>query len=220
MKTRISRFAPIAAIVGASVFAFAPANAADMILEPAPAPAPMDVIPAEAGGWAGTYLGVQGGYNFGRAQSDVNGNVRNEGFVGGAFAGVQGQSGSIVYGAEADVGYNGSRGNNGAVATRGEVDGSVRARLGYAVNDAILLYGTAGAAAQNLRVVDVAGRDRETMLGYTVGAGADAKLTEQVFGRLEYRYTDYGTKTFDTGSGPQRVGSQDNRVMMGLGVKF
>ena len=45
------------------------------------------------------------------------------------------------------------------------------------------------------------------MLGWTAGAGVDVKMTEQVFGRVEYRYTDFGSGDFNTGSGPQSVNS-------------
>ncbi|MGO4841682.1 outer membrane protein, partial [Rhizobiaceae sp. 2RAB30] len=43
---------------------------------------------------------------------------------------------------------------------------------------------------------------------------------ENIFGRVEYRYTDFGSKDFNTGSGAQSVNSRDNRVMFGLGMKF
>ncbi len=32
---------------------------------------------------------------------------------------------------------------------------------------------------------------------YTVGAGVDYAFTNNIFGRVEYRYTDFGSKTFD-----------------------
>ena len=58
------------------------------------------------------------------------------------------------------------------------------------------------------------------MLGWTAGGGVDVKLTEQVFGRVEYRYTDFGSGDFNTGSGPQSVDSNENRVTFGVGMKF
>ena len=44
--------------------------------------------------------------------------------------------------------------------------------------------------------------DSNTMLGWTAGVGADIKITEQVFGRVEYRYTDFGSDNFGSGSAP------------------
>ena len=78
-------------------------------------------------------------------------------------------------------------------------------------------------AAERQRITDrrPATRDTNVMLGYTVGAGVDAKLTDQVFGRLEYRYTDYGSKDFDLpGVGTPSIDSSNHRVSVGLGIKF
>ncbi|TIX52502.1 MAG: porin family protein, partial [Mesorhizobium sp.] len=58
---------------------------------------------------------------------------------------------------------------------------------------------------------------RNTMLGWTAGVGTDIKITDNVFGRVEYRYTDFGDKDFD---GIGKVKSTDNRVTFGVGMKF
>ncbi|TIW30667.1 MAG: porin family protein, partial [Mesorhizobium sp.] len=47
--------------------------------------------------------------------------------------------------------------------------------------------------------------------------GTDIKITDNVFGRVEYRYTDFGDKDFD---GIGKVKSTDNRVTFGVGMKF
>jgi outer membrane immunogenic protein len=106
------------------------------------------------------------------------------------------------------------------VDSKSSLDASLRARMGVAVTDDVLVYGTAGGAAQSLKITDVAGSDRNTLVGWTAGAGIDVKMTENVFGRIEYRYTDFGSRTFNTGSGDQSVSSHDNRVTFGIGMKF
>jgi outer membrane immunogenic protein len=58
------------------------------------------------------------------------------------------------------------------------------------------------------------------MLGWTAGAGADIMVTEKIFGRVEYRYTDFGSDTFNTAGGPAEVNDKSNRVTFGLGMKF
>ena len=82
----------------------------------------------------------------------------------------------------------------------------------------VLLYATAGGAAKNLEVSGAVGTDSNTMLGWTAGAGADVKVTEQVFGRVEYRYTDFGSDTSTPAA--HEVSDKDHRVIFGLGMKF
>ena len=136
----------------------------------------------------------------------------------GGFVGYNYQAGNIVAGAEADIGYSWVKGDNGPLNSELGVEGSLRARLGYVVTPDILLYATAGGAAKNLEVSAGSASDDNTMLGWTAGAGADIKITEQVFGRVEYRYTDFGSDSF--GSTGTDVSDTDNRVLFGLGMKF
>jgi outer membrane immunogenic protein len=41
-----------------------------------------------------------------------------------------------------------------------------------------------------------------------------------VFGRLEYRYTNFGDKTYDFGVGTINSDFDQNAIRVGLGVKF
>lgn len=220
MKANLKFGRPLLAAAALAFASAIPAFAADAVYEQAPEPAPVEVVPSASTGWAGPYAGVQAGYTFGRADLPGVGTHDHDGFNGGAFAGVQGQNGSIVYGVEGDVGYNGAKGSNAGIDTKSGVEGSLRARLGYAVNDRVLLYGTGGGAAESLKASSALGSDRKTMLGYTVGAGADVKVTERVFVRGEYRFTDYGKETFNLGGVSQDVETHSNKVQLGLGVKF
>src|SRR5690606_7278427 len=125
------------------------------------------------------YLGASVGYGFSGRVTDplAPGNIGTDGWMGGVFGGYNFQTGAIVYGLEGDVNYSGLRGSSASGAsTRTTVDGSVRARVGAAVTDDILVYGTAGGAAERLRVSNGITSDTENMFGYTVGAGVDAKL--------------------------------------------
>ncbi|OXS99624.1 hypothetical protein B7H23_14080 [Notoacmeibacter marinus] len=210
-----------AALSGVSLVAFSGvAQAADAIDVVPEAPA-VYVEEAPVMGWDGGYVGAMGNYNHSKADRD-NGlpGVDSDTFGGAAFAGYQRQSGNIVYGAEADVGYNAMNGDEGGTDVETGVDGSLRARLGYAPNDRVLVYGTGGVAAADAEVSDGAGKDSNTVIGYTVGAGADVKITEQIFARGEYRYTDYMDKSFNTGSGAQDVDIDNHRVGAGIGFKF
>jgi outer membrane immunogenic protein len=110
---------------------------------------------------------------------------------------------------------------NGAVATgtvsienRVEWLGTVRGRLGVAA-DRFFIYGTGGLAVgevQNSAAVDsvttvngvfagagsMAGGETETQTGWTVGAGAEYAITNNLTGKLEYLYYDLGTSKYDT----------------------
>ena len=208
-----------AAVMGLS----APAFAADVVYQEPPAPAPI-IESAPVSSWAGPYAGVPLGYGFsGSAETSVGGvtnDIGTSGWLGGAFGGFNAQNGQFVYGAEADVNYSGVDGSNAGETARSRLDGSLRGRLGYAINDDVLVYGTAGVAAERLRVTDGLGaRDTNMMVGYTVGAGTDVKLTDDVFARAEYRYSDYGSENFNL-TAPTSVDSSNHRVTVGLGIKF
>lgn len=146
--------------------------------------------------------------------------INTDGFVGGGFLGYNYQIDNFVLGAEGDIGYGSRKGDNAGTEVKGGLDGSLRARLGYAVTPDILPYITAGGAAQSLKVTEGGVSDKNTMLGWTAGVGTDIKITEQVFGRVEYRYSDYGNKAFTTGSGTRDVDARDHRIQFGIGMKF
>ncbi|MGX5850001.1 outer membrane protein [Mesorhizobium sp. PL10] len=211
------KFAPLAVALG--LFALSgTAFAADVVSEEPPAPAPIAELPVAS--WAGPYAGISAGYGFsGHAKVHDGGpDIKTKGFVGGVFGGYQWQQENFVYGAEADLGYNGVKGDSGGVNSKGGFEGSLRARLGYAVTPEILLYGTGGGALKNQKVSVPGASDDNTMLGWTAGVGTDIKITDNVFGRVEYRYTDFGSKSFD--SVGTKVKESDNRVTFGVGMKF
>ena len=215
MKTNL-KFAPLAAALG--LFAFGgTAFAADVVSEEPPAPAPVAELPVAS--WAGPYVGLSAGYGFSGHAKALGDNAKTKGFVGGVFGGYQWQQENFVYGAEADLGYNGVKGDSAGIHAKGGLEGSLRARLGYSVTPEILLYGTGGLAAKNQKITDdvLGTNESKAMLGWTAGVGTDIKITDNVFGRVEYRYTDYGDKDFGaTGN----VKSKDNRVTFGVGMKF
>ena len=83
-----------------------------------------------------------------------------------------------------------------------------------------LLYGTAGLALGDVKVSDGTSDESKTNYGYTVGAGVEAFVTNNITTRLEYRYTDYQSKDYDLDSGSFSRGYDENSVKLGIGVKF
>lgn len=216
------KFARSSAVIAglAAMMAANSATAADVIYEEPPAPAYVESAPVSD--WSGAKAGVYGDYGFkGRAKGATgSGDIKTKGFGGGVMGGYDWQQGNIVYGVQGDVGYSGIKGSDNGNRMKAGVEGSLRGRVGVAAGDQVLVYGTAGGAAQSNKLSNAAGSDRKTSLGYTVGAGVDAKLTDQVFGRVEYRYSDYGKETYNTGGIGHDIDTRDHKVSVGLGVKF
>ena len=84
--------------------------------------------------------------------------------------------------------------------------GTLRGRLGVAVSDRALIYGTGGLAVGRVKTIasvvangapTVAwtGEKKETLTGWTLGAGAEFKATDRIILRGEYLYTDLGDQT-------------------------
>jgi len=197
----------------------APVFAADVI-DSVPEPAvPMEVPPMAT--WTGPYAGINLGYGFAGKANEPGNEIGTDGFLGGAFAGYNAELGNgVVAGIEGDIGYSDVKGSNAGTEVKGGVEGSLRARLGYAVTPDIMPYLTAGGAGRSVKVVEGGVADRQTPLGWTAGAGIDVKLSENVFARGEYRYTDFGSENFTTGAGSRDVSFKDNRVQFGIGMKF
>ena len=123
--------------------------------------------PAAANDFAGPRIEVTAGAD------DVTGGVDPTDVTYGVGVGADIQLGKVVAGVEASV-------DN--VFDRRDI--SVGARLGVVLNDNVLAYGKAGYA--NWR--QVAGVDTE---GLRLGGGLEVNLAGPVYGKVEYRYTDF-----------------------------
>lgn len=211
----IAKLAGGVAIVALAGNAALAADAIEAPPEP-PAAAPI-VIEQSAATWSGVYIGAFGGYNW--AEYD-EGDESADGWEGGAFAGVNWQNGAVIYGAEGDVGYSRASWDDGTNSVDKKAFGSLRARLGYAVAEPFMIYGTGGLALANVEAADATSSDSATHIGWTVGAGAEALLTDNIFGRLEYRYSDYGAKDYVLDSGTVSSGFTEHSVKAGIGLKF
>jgi len=123
--------------------------------------------PALASDFAGPRIEVTAGAD------DVTRGVDPTDVTYGAGLGYDLQFGRVVAGVEATVDNVFDRRDLG-----------VGARLGYVVNDNILLYGKAGYS--NWR--QVAGRSTE---GLRLGGGLEVNVAGPVYAKAEYRYTDF-----------------------------
>ena len=221
------------------------ASAADLPRRSVAPVAPMMAAPFS---WTGFYAGANAGYAFsgddklgiyGPAYVPTAnaGNLGVRGFKGGLFAGYNWQMSNmpIIVGLEADINLSGADrkvsgitagGTAFAASSKVPWDGSVRARLGYGF-DRTLLYVTGGFAfggneyklTTTAPVVTSLSND-DTRAGYTVGAGVDYAFTNNLFGGLEYRYTNLGKKTLTNGVVTTTTTPDWHQVMARIGYKF
>jgi outer membrane immunogenic protein len=140
------------------MFASGCAMAADLARPVAPAPAPYvpppSMVPAFS--WTGLYVGLDGGYGFGKSDGNVTDSAglfqvgytyKTTGPIAGGFVGGNYQWGMVVVGAEADWQWADLTGSSGSIAAFGSsVDmsstvksfGSARGRLGLALDHWLL----------------------------------------------------------------------------------
>jgi outer membrane immunogenic protein len=189
----------------ASIACVSAALAAD--LPPTPVVSQPFVAPAFS--WSGFYIGGEVGYARDTTKSQLltpAGNVLGSwdyvanGVIGGAYSGYNWQLGSLVLGVESDI--EGSNLNKTAGPVIGLYSGSklgwqvsLRSRLGIAV-DRTLFYFTGGLADASLEhSLNDAGHSvsfNANRLGYTLGGGVEYAITNNVIGRIDYRYTNFG----------------------------
>jgi outer membrane immunogenic protein len=191
--------------------------------------------------WSGAYVGAAIGYGWGDHTltefDDLGGpatftqDYDSDGFIGGVFAGYNWQSSQFVYGIEGDIEYTDIDGGFTINGDGSTVDvgfqGSLRARVGVAF-DRFMVYGTGGVAFADIdyELFDVGDTEAfgDTAVGWTIGGGAEAAVTDQIFVRAEYRYTDFGTENFDSVVAfPTNNYDQEtafHTVRLGVGYKF
>ena len=216
-----------------------PAFAADLPSRQMAPAAPIAYAPAFT--WTGFYVGLNAGYGW-RNTKDVGfvntvtsattifSNGDNGGFVGGGQLGYNWQSGALVFGVETDIQYADFGGNRnfgvfGTYSNDGNYFGTVRGRLGYAM-DRTLFYVTGGLAYGD--VGDSLFGGNSTRVGYTLGGGIEYAFTNNWTAKLEGLYVniDRGNRAglVTVGGVPYAVSQGKNNdfgvVRVGLNYKF
>jgi outer membrane immunogenic protein len=161
----------------------------------------------------------------------------DKGFLGGGQVGYNWQMTNFVTGIEADIQGASNSGGTGSAATSGAVSGAafnaistgtinstksldwfgtLRARAGYLVTPAFLVYGTGGLAYGGVRastsIVETLnysdtpnpfgtnGSYSGTSVGWTAGGGLEWMFLPSWSLKAEYLYYDLGDKTFSLGN--------------------
>ncbi|GGA70747.1 porin [Nitratireductor aestuarii] len=222
------RLLAAAAIAAASTSAYAADFAAD-------GPAQLN--------WTGAYIGAQIGYNVGgnadyfyAEDSAYNYNHNLRGLLGGVYIGYNHQlENNFVLGAEADVSFGDVHGSavdsddrTYGVTAKFDRTFSARARIGYAF-DRFLPYIAGGVTVGHLKVHETDhgsyyADGAKNLVGWTVGAGAEYALTNNLFLRGEYRYARFSRKDVEAyygeGSYIYSIKADTHDVRLGLTYRF
>jgi outer membrane immunogenic protein len=210
----VSAAAALSAIVGMSA-----ASAADLSA-PVYTKAPVRVDPAY--NWQGFYVGGHVGGIWGRSRVFDDGvltesGAPTDGVVGGILAGYNWQTGPLVLGVEGDFGWSDAQGHGiiippppppPPVVPRGpnsynlRWDSHIVGKAGFA-SDRWLIFATGGVAIAGFNFQEGAlppdpppNSISKTYAGFSVGGGVEYAFTQNLLGRLQYIYDDFGGKDY------------------------
>ena len=171
--------------------------------------------------WSGAYAGVQGDLKWRKVgvmgSQDID--LNHSPGIGGYIGYNQEIYGPIIGGLEVMGGYSGKSKSAGGYTAEQDWEASLRARMGYALEQN-LFYGLAGVNTTRMTVSNATGSDTNWMNGWSVGAGVERQLSENIIGRIEYDYSRYGKSEFETGGPNRDVDLTDHGIKLGIGLKF
>lgn len=221
------------AITAALAAALSPASALAADLPSRYAPAPYyDQVPVFS--WTGFYAGVNGQFGVGSYTSGGSSVFGNPiGGLGGATVGYNYQSGKLLIGAEADIGF-GSISSSNTFGPRANGTGTIntlgtaRVRAGYVWNQAVL-YLTGGYAGTGLngkvsdfsRAPGLLLSESHYLNGYAVGGGIEYAVTTKVSLKGEYIFTGFNSERYFPGTrGSLSSGANVNLIRLGVNYHF
>jgi outer membrane immunogenic protein len=204
----MKKYLLLASLALSAIIPGAAALAADMDLPPPPPPV-TELRPANYD-WTGAYAGVLLGSSCIDGQftySATGGTFLNAGcgFKGGLLAGYNLQMDNIVWGIDGSVETTNNIVTNSQVGADFKYGfdyiGRINARVGYAMDDT-LFFMTAGGAYAQAKLTDnvtIAPNDlTANHFGWSVGAGVEHALTDELRFRMDYLYTRFSDATYQT----------------------
>ena len=226
--TFFDRAAAAAILATATAASAGAANAADLSVDTVEQQVVYSPTPAIS--WTGFYIGIDGGFGSGSAPATTGptfGSNPSGGFLGGQIGYNHHLTDNIVLGLEADAQWASISGGDlgaGPVITQNiNWFGTVRGRLGYAM-DTWLPYVTAGlAVAGATRTTDAGGGQSvaRTHTGYALGAGIEWAFASDWTAKVEYQYLNFGAATYVFSGAPDpSVGLTSNTIRIGLSKHF
>ncbi len=204
-------------IAAVAAMAAGPAMAADFYVPPVIVPPPAPIYY----NWTGPYIGVQKGWSWARFSETLVGETYSDSaFVAGVYAGYNWSLGpNWVIGLEADYNWSNIFDDTSTFlhTVRENSFGSVRARLGHTM-DRSMIYVAGGWAFGNVTLGNPS-TVSQTLHGWTAGIGGEYAITQNVIGRIEYRYTNYGSRLFPIGP-DHALSYHDSKLLFGVALKW
>ncbi len=187
--------------------------------------------------FSGPYVGVQGGWQQDKvratvrdSESTTTGRETSSGFAYGAQLGYDFKVGeSFVVGAEAFLTGDTDKlrwavGPGQSVSFDGGRSFGLLARAGVLATPKTLIYAKGGwengrftLASTDAGVTERASTNRD---GWSLGAGVEQMLTDNVSARVEYRYTKFNSFGNDDLSDGASARVNRNRIMAGVNYRF
>ncbi|NPA28423.1 MAG: porin family protein [Epsilonproteobacteria bacterium] len=234
-------------IAAATALIFSFANAGGKIVEEAYTP-PVPV-PTWTGPYIGLKIGyIKGDGDINLKSTNINTTfspnsftLKPDGVDGGLYAGYNWESPSgWLFGIEGDfdlmsadekksitqtdypagIAAGGIR-NTNEYKLKQKWDASLRLRVGKVIDDKWMPYITGGITWARLEATYNGNKDSKTATGWTLGAGVEVKFTNNLFGRIQYRYSDYEKEDFSHGNGiTSTVDYKSHSIVAGIHYKF
>ena len=209
------------------------------------------LTPVSVDSWSGFYVGAQVGWSRGTDHVDVSSNygyndhfrLKPKGWSGGLYGGynwllpqnwVVGLEGEFNWiSADDEVPTSDPRYH---YKIKSNWDAALLARIGKVLDHTYMPYILGGLTWQRIKGSwpntvgdpDWGAEDKKTLYGWTVGAGLEMRLSENLYLRLQYRYNHYHSDTLIHGGWYggtyyetyEKVKQHDNRIQLGISYHF
>lgn len=210
------------AFLGLSSAAFA----ADLIIdEPAPA-----TVLSSGTDWSGFYAGAHVGYGVGTLHldpeialdidaDDVDEDV--SGWLVGGQIGYNFQADSLLFGIQSDLAWSGIAYDEDGDGENDTIDwlGSTTGRIGFVAGSVVpYLKGGIAYGGGTGHLGDE--EDSQTHIGWTVGAGVEVAVSDNMSLFAEYDYYDLGAATYEFTPGTVDVDATLHTIKAGLNIGF
>ncbi|MEJ8475163.1 outer membrane protein [Roseibium algae] len=173
---------------------------------------------------SGFYAGAQAGFGSLNGKDTLGGSQTLESGVFGLFGGYDHAFGNIIVGLGAEANLTNYRTLNASGSSRSsdKWNASGTVRIGYAI-DRFLPYISAGVALSEYSVKRTSTGETasNTHAGYVLGAGLEAKVTNNWSARLDYKHFEMGTETYQfNGFSPFDISGHQDAVTLGVAYHF